>query len=204
MKLYDGSTLIYDRGADYGEYQINDDGELIRLSNGVDDGSADSVNWRYLICEEYDLSHYVPTLGSDSNEQHIEDAAWGNNNNLIGTVTRIGGGLYNSNRSGTGDSGTVPINPPKIWPYINKHKIDTGINWFLPSKDELNIIYENRNYISNLNLEAGSSSLFNNSDYASSSEKNSYDIYIQYFSSGESSDFSKNTTLGNIRLLRRI
>lgn len=205
MKLYDNSTLIYDRGEEYGEYQINDDGELIRVSSGTDDGSADSANWRYLICEEYDLAHYVPTLSSESiPEQHIEDAAWGNYNNLIGTVTRIGGGLYNSNRSGTGDIDPVPLVTPNIWSYINKHKIDTGINWFLPSKDELNIIYENRNYINNLNFETGSSSLSNDSNYASSSEENSYDIYIMYFSSGEFSTFTKRTMIDNLRLLRRI
>ena len=46
MTLPDGSVLFYDRGEEYGDYEIGDDGYQVRLSSGTDDGSAESANWR--------------------------------------------------------------------------------------------------------------------------------------------------------------
>lgn len=56
MKLPDGSILFYDRGSSYGDYKINDSGYPKRIDGAVDDGTATSTNWRYLICDQHDTS----------------------------------------------------------------------------------------------------------------------------------------------------
>ena len=56
MQLSDGSVLFYDRGEQYGEYLLVD-GEIERQSEGVDDGTYNSQNWRYLICDQHDLDN---------------------------------------------------------------------------------------------------------------------------------------------------
>lgn len=60
MALPDGSVLFYDRGASYGEYHIDDIGYPVRNDGAVDDGSAGSLNWRYLICDSANLSERRP------------------------------------------------------------------------------------------------------------------------------------------------
>ena len=57
MVLPDNSILFYDRGEQYGSYSIGEDGYPVRLSSGEDDGSAESTYWRYLICDQDDLSN---------------------------------------------------------------------------------------------------------------------------------------------------
>lgn len=48
--LSDGSVIVYDRGEQYGEYNLTD-GVLTRISEGEDSESYDDINWRYLIAD---------------------------------------------------------------------------------------------------------------------------------------------------------
>lgn len=52
--LSDGSILFYDRGSNYGNY-LNAGEDIVRISDGDDDGTYNSQNWRYLICDARDL-----------------------------------------------------------------------------------------------------------------------------------------------------
>ena len=132
MALPDGSVLFYDRGARYGEYCIGEDGYPVRLSSGEDDGSAESAYWRYLICDK----------------SMIGRAAWGpyntNENMPSAEYEGVGYGLPNTDSmiDKYGEGSYYP------WPLIkNKRDSANGIKWFLPSKEELVIVAQNKNII---------------------------------------------------------
>lgn len=183
MQLPDGSILFYDRGEQYGEYLLVD-GEVKRQSEGVDDGTYNNQNWRYLICDSANLSEMKP-WGPHTDEGmtnvKYEDFGYGlpNTNTLL---SRYGG------------------NSSYIWQLVQNKRSNTGgKNWFVPSKDELNIIYQNKNTIVN----AGGGSFPTDYFYWSSSEGSSDDAWIQYFSSGSLYEYDKAFNR-YCRLLRRI
>lgn len=196
MSLPDGSVLFYDRGDDYGEYCIGEDGYPVRLTSGVDDGSAESANWRYFIAEEYDLPHYDSDVGDTTLNESYTGKSWGVYGTELGwTSTDIGTGLTNTNKL----IETYPSETDYIWYYINKHRTETGKQWFLPSKDELNILHENKDTIGNLSKDS------TYAHYWSSSEYSSAYSWCQYFLSGyQDNTISKNYTSYRVRLIRRI
>lgn len=66
-------------------------------------------------------------------------------------------------------------------------------DWYLPSKDELNLIYQNRNSIGGFSTTAG---------YWSSSEADVNDAWSQNFSNGTQISFNKNNTSNATRAVR--
>lgn len=119
MVLGDGSFVFYDRGPVYGDYFLDVDGRTIRrLSDGADDGSADSRNWRFLIFDKSDLD--------------IEKkwGPYGVNEGLTGFD--VGYGLPNTNKmiAKYGD------NDDYIWKFVKQRRDETGYDWFIPSKSE--------------------------------------------------------------------
>lgn len=196
MTLPDNSVLFYDRGSTYGEYSVSvgEDEYPVRLSSGVDDGSTTSAYWRYMIAEEYDLPHYDSDVGTTTINASYRGKMWGVYGTEVGgTSTSIGTGLANTNKL----IETYPSETDYIWYYINKHRTETGKQWFLPSKDELNILYENKDTIGNFST---STSYY----YWSSSEYSSYFSWTQYFSSGNQYNTIKDNTDRRVRLIRRI
>lgn len=194
--LSDGSVVFYDRGEEYGVYQIVD-GDIVRLSDGVDDGSATSTNWRYLIVEEYDLPHYDSDVGPTTMNASYSGKDWGKASK-VGTSTGIGTGLANTNYL----IETYLSDTNYIWYYINKHRAETGNQWFLPSKDELKLIADNKNIVKNLSTAA------HYSRYWSSSEKDASNAWEYYFNGKYFGTLSKTGTSGGleprVRLIRRI
>ena len=181
MALPDGSVLFYDRGTSYGEYKINDSGYPERIDGAVDDGSAESQNWRYLICDQDDL-------GNSFNE-------WGPRNTSEGlTGTSVGYGLPNTKAM----VAKYPNNNDYWWKLIKEKRDSTSLDWFMPSKDELNILYDNMSVIPSLGGVA-----LNDLTYWSSSEDGSGGAWWQYFSNGNQSGATKLAS-GLCRLLRRI
>lgn len=189
MALPDGSVLFYDRGTSYGEYKINDSGYPERVDGAVDDGSAESQNWRYLICDQADLEGKEEVGPSGTKEK------WGPHGTREGlTDTAIGVGLPNTDvmfpRYAHIDS--------YWWKLINEKRDSTGLDWFMPSKDELDMLYDNRDVIS---LEGGVA--LRQSSYWSSSEYDSASAWYQSLSTGTQKYNYKNT-MCYCRLLRRI
>lgn len=186
MALPDGSVLFYDRGASYGEYHIDDTGYPVRDDDAIDDETAESQNWRYFICDLANLS---------------ERKQWGPYNISEGmTDTKyedIGYGLPNTE--------TMLLkyrdNITYLWNLIQARRDATGgKKWFLPSKDELNIVYQNKDIIT----QNGGGSFPTDYSYWSSSE--GYVIlvsWLQNFSDGSQNVDSKGVTR-YCRLLRRI
>ena len=180
MALPDGSVLFYDRGEKYGEYHIGEDGYPMRNDRATDAGTAESENWRFLICDKEELGVFE----------------WGERGLDTGTMnTNIGAGLQNTNQLIEIESYYTQF----PWMRIKEKRSESGLCWFIPSKDELYMLYENKDII----LTQGGISL-QSSVYWSSSECSDYDsAWAQDFKTGEEgSDYKDAMYL--CRLIRRI
>ena len=184
MSLPDGSKPVYDRGSQYGEYCIGSDGYPKRLTSGDD--------WRYIICEEYDLNHYETGLGTGGVEEAYSGKQWG----IYGqrdsdTADVIGTGKDNTDYLiGRYNSDTY------LWYYVNQHRTNTSKDWCVPSKDELNVLYENLTQIGNFSTSTPY--------YWSSSEYSSSNAWRQYFSDGAQNGTLKNSTNYRVRCIRYV
>ena len=182
MALPDGSVLFYDRGSEYGEYHIGDDGYPIRNDGATDAGSADSMNWRYLICDNSDLDNGgTRQWGPYDVEEDV-----GND--------EIGFGLPNTNAMIV----KYANNNTYWWKFIKEKRDSTGFDWFIASKDELLILYHYKDYI----LSLGGVSL-QSAWYWSSSDHGKKDSWCVYFLDGDNTFTDKNNTYC-CRLIRRI
>lgn len=187
MQLPDGSILFYDRGNEYGEYELDINNGLKRLDGAVDDGSAGSLNWRYLICDQHDLDNGTLEWGPYGTDEGMTDAKYED----------MGYGLPNTNAM----LAKYATNTSYWWRLIKEKRDNTGLNWFMPSKDELDMMYDNRNIITS----EGGDAFKTDIHYWSSSEYVSYYAWNQDFSNGNQygNSYSKNTKY-HCRLLRRI
>lgn len=182
MQLPDGSILLYDRGDEYGKYITNFNGYPKRLDGAVDDGSAESTYWRYLICSQKDLStSYTHQWGPDTSE---------------GLTNRtIGAGLPNTNAM----IAKYDDNTLYWWRFIKDKREDAGLDWFMPSDMELQMMYDNRTVITG----QGGDAFRTDNNYWSSSETSSSGAWSHEFSTNSRSNSSK-TRSCYCRLLRRI
>lgn len=73
-------------------------------------------------------------------------------------------------------------------------------DWYLPSKDELNALYENREKV-NATSTANNGTVLEGTEYWSSSHLNSNTVWIQHFSAGNQSGASEDK-LYNVRAIR--
>ena len=185
MQLPDGSILFYDRSASYGEYRINYSGYPERIDGAVDDGSAESQNWRYLICDQHDLDNGVFQWGPYGTDEGMTNSKY----------TNIGYGLPNTNAM----LAKYATNTSYCWKLIKEKKDSTGLDWFMPSKDELDIVYDNRTVITG----QGGDAFKTDTVYWSSSEYHRNTIWTQRFSNGYQGANGKDYSY-HCRLLRRI
>ena len=133
--------------------------------------------------KNHDLSYYC--VGSDcvdsSDYEHSPGTygyEWGGYGTETGARgTAVGTGLNNTNQ-------LISKNLPPdtsgwwvVWDKVEEFRQSHSDKWFVPSKDELNLVYENRLNLSNLGLNTGYY-------YWSSSEISSNIAWIQYFDSG--------------------
>ena len=184
MQLPDGSILFYDRGSAYGEYSAVGS-DIVRISDGVDDGSAESTYWRYLICDQHDLDNGTFQWGPYGTNEGMTDAKYED----------MGYGLPNTNAM----IAKYATNTSYWWRLIKEKRDNTGLDWFMPSKDELDMVYDNRTVITGQGGDAFKTDTY----YWSSSEYASYNAWLQSFSYGDQYGYSKNSS-NLCRLLRRI
>lgn len=122
--LSDGSVVIYDRGSSYGDYNLTD-GVLMRLSEGADDESASSNNWRFIIADSADMAGNNGGIG--------ENKAFCPSGSLSQPVhTGMGSGLMNTSwfieQYGTDES--------YIWYQVQQKRTATNLNWFVPGYND--------------------------------------------------------------------
>ena len=177
-----GTQLVNLTEVQNGEYKINDSGYPERTDGAVDDGSAESQNWRYLICDQADLDNGKKPWG-------YRDTSEG----LDGTV--IGVGLPNTEAmiAKYGDDDT------RWWKLIKEKRDSTSFNWFMPSKDELDMMYDDKTVITS----QGGDVFSTDAAYWSSSEYNSDSVSGEWFDTGGQHNFNKADS-GHCRLIRRV
>lgn len=114
-ELNDG-IVVYDRGESYGDYSIHN-GELIRLSKGIDTGEYNNKNWRFLVAGKNDLAN----------------SYWGLVNPYqLGANVTMGYGPSNTMRF----LNAFSANTQTIWNQIYEYRKENGDKWFLPSQYE--------------------------------------------------------------------
>ena len=129
---------------------------------------------QYILCEKHDLNYYEPDLGTGGVEEHYSGKPWGFYTTSTGiTDTAIGTGKNNTDQLISKNNNSTDT----LWYYVNQHRTKTGKSWHVPSKDELNILYENKTTIGNFTT-------ITNSWYWSSSEYSSLFAWRQNFYSG--------------------
>ena len=183
MALPDGSVLFYDRGSQYGEYYIGDDGYPVRLTAGADDSSATSNNWRYLICDQAGLDSLRKQWGPRGTDEGL-------------TGTAIGYGLPNTETM----IAKYADNDTYWWKLIKGKRDSTSFKWFMPSLGELGIMYDNMAVIT----DRGGDAFQTDTAYWSSSEGSSDTACYQYFSNGGQGSGRNKDNQYRCRLIRRI
>lgn len=146
---------------------------------------------QYILCEKHDLNYYEPDLETGGTDQSYSGKQWGvfDQDDSGANGTAIGTGKANTDYLiGKYNDATY------LWYYVNQHRNTTHKPWSVPSKDELNVLYENLTQIGNFST---STSPW----YWSSSEYSSYDAWCQYFSSGVQDINTKDITYSRVRLV---
>lgn len=149
--------------------------------------------------KNHDLSYYAK--GSDYVDSSDYDQApgtfgyeWGGYGTKIGiTAFEIGTGITNTNA-------LIEMNlQPNtsgwwvVWDKVQDFRQSHSDKWFVPSLDELNLVYENRSSLSNLSLNT-------NVWYWSSSECSAADAWLLYFNIGQQYFNYKDTRSTRVRL----
>ena len=123
--LPDNTTIFYDRGTSYGDYELRNN-QIVRLTSGEDDQTVTSQNWRFLI--GYPNDDWVKEVGGTTGV-----LPWGPEEDTTGlTDTSIGAGLPNTNK-------LIELygnNNSYIWFYVKKFRELTNKNWFAFSVGE--------------------------------------------------------------------
>tara|TARA_B100000989_G_scaffold264510_1_gene216944 strand:- start:469 stop:1530 length:1062 start_codon:yes stop_codon:yes gene_type:complete len=181
------------RGANVGEILFWDGNDWVGLATPANGASLTFCNGTPYWGECYEIGGLGPAGGYvfyvDGNGGGLEafpddifSTTWGCSNTLLGnTGTNIGDGLLNTNN--------IAANCP-IYNYALNclmYSVNGFSDWYMPSKDELNLIY------TNLHSTAISGSTFQGY-YISSSEYSSTKAWIQSFINGSQYGFSKTGT----------
>ena len=192
MILPDGSVLFYDRGEQYGKYHIDEDGYPVREDGLVDDETAQSQNWRYLI-----IANDGPKRGTYNN--------WMVNTRLDNKGTAIGTGLSNTAIMIEGhENDDLDMDNPSMWSVTAYTSLcwikrrETGLNWFFPSIDEIKEIYPLKDFI-NENTENYLGGYY----HTSSSIKYEYS-WVFNFDSGVAGDYMVDGLMARFLYIRRI
>lgn len=144
---------------------------------------------QYILCEKHDLNYYEPDLGTGGVNEDYTGKPWGFYGTYTGVKdTAIGTGKDNTDQLITQNNN----NSDTIWYYVNQHRSDTGKQWHVPSKDELNVLYENLTQIGNFSTST-------RPWYWSSSEDTSLYAWNQDFYDGDQISPPKNTTVRRVR-----
>lgn len=145
--------------------------------------------------KNHDLSYYVN--GSDWVDSSDYDTSpgtygyeWGGYGTETGIQdTAVGTGLSNTNQLISKNLQPDTSGWYVVWDKVNEFRQSHSDKWFVPSQDELNLVYENRSSLNNLSLNV-------NHFYWSSSEYSSgtackRTALCQYFGSGYQDFYSK-------------
>lgn len=158
---------------------------IAALKDGTWVSDTGTEGTQYIAVDKnHDLSYYVK--GSDYVDSNNFTQSpgtfgyeWGGYYNVTTGIadTAIGTGLNNTNQLISENLQPDTSGWWVVWDKVEEFKQGHSDKWFVPSKDELNLVYENRANLVNLSLTAQPS-------YWSSSEISSERAWIHSFTSG--------------------
>ena len=176
--------IIYDNGseAEWGRYLcVDKNHDLIWYFAGTD----------------YEDESETSSVINNANKYSYEWGGYGTSTEI--TDTAVGSGLTNTNSLIGMNLQPYTDGWHVVWDKVNEFRSGRSDKWFVPSKDELNLIYTNRDSLSGLTT-------INNSNlkpfYWSSSESNAYFAWSQFFDNGTQYGDIKNRKFFRVRLCR--
>ena len=148
-------------------------------------GTADTDHPLF-VDKKHDLSYYVN--GSDwvNSEDYTTSPGkygyeWGGYNTKTGvTATAVGSGLSNTNSLIAKNLQPRTSGWYVVWDKIKEFRQSHSDKWFLPSKDELNLIYKARNNLSNLSTSSTEPMYWASSEYSGQ-----YVCYQTFYNGGQ-------------------
>ena len=183
-------------------YSVGDTVTLDGIESLIVYDAGSEQSWGRYLCvdKNHDLVYYFKGNDYVDDNDYTNNKwgyEWGGNGITTNvTATAIGAGLSNTNS-------LIPMNLEAyhegwevVWDKIDKFRTQLNSDkWFLPSKDELDLIYDNRGSLSNLSLST-------KPYYWSSSEYNSDSAWFQLFGNGVQAGNGKDTHFLRSRLCR--
>lgn len=184
--------------ANVGDTVIIDNIECLVI---YDAGSAQSWGRYILVDKNHDLSFYVN--GSDWVDSSYYEYSpgtfgyeWGGYNTETGiTNIAVGTGLSNTNALIGMSLSPLASGWRVVWDKVQDFRSSYSNSWFVPSKDELNLVYQQKANLTNIST---SGSYY----YWSSSESSFARVWRQSFNSGTQLTNNKNNRDTHVRLCR--
>lgn len=183
MALHVGDTITLDEIEVYVLAAKDEDGTW-NSTSGAEGAEYIGVDKNHDLSYYFAGSDYVDEAESSSiiNADNKYGYEWGGYGTKTGiTATDIGKGLSNTNSLIEMNLQPDTSGWYVVWDKIKEFRETRSSLWFLPSKDELNLIYEARNNLSGLTTINNSNK---NPYYWSSSERSSYAACYQFFFNG--------------------
>ena len=156
------------------------------------DAGSEQEWGRYILCEKNDLHYYTPGLGSGDVNGDYSGKQWGDfpHDDSVTINNSIGAGKAN-----TDYLISYYTSSDYLWYYVKQHRDQTGVDWHVPSLEELSLLYDNREMIGNFST----SSPNNYNYYWSSSSIGDDDAYYVLFSTGMQNLSVKDTVNTRVR-----
>lgn len=151
---------------------------------------VDETGHHGLVCAKVDQGFYAWNAGTFGTTQAKGDGIYSGKANTTTIITAL---------IAIGDNGNDYAARVCNELQITEGGINYG-DWYLPSSEELNLMYQNKAIIDATAVANGGSN-FANAYYWSSTESSSNNAFDQAFSTGSQGDFTKNA-LSNVRAIR--
>jgi Protein of unknown function (DUF1566) len=188
--------MQYWNGTQWVSVPAGSNGQVLTFNNGVPTWGENFTTLPLTIGQSYgggilfyiDITNNLGLISSTSDQS--TGTQWGCTGTYIGTSTAIGTGHANTTAIVNGCTTTG------IAAQICNDLVLNGYtDWFLPSKDELNQMYQQRTLIGGFNTSAA---------YWSSSENNSNDAWETYFGTGNQDPENKSYVTYHVRAIRAV
>ena len=146
--------------------------------------------------KNHDLSYYISGDDYVNQKLPIDSAKYGYEWGGIGSWNSgcqsdlVGTGIVNTDNAISYDFSSETEGWPVLWEKLSEFRQSHSDKWFVPSKDELNLIYENRASLSNLSTRPN--------EFSVNQGVTTITIYSAYWSSTESDvNYAKTRNMGS-------
>lgn len=163
------------------------------------------LSYRLFVDKNHDLSYYI--VGSDmvnSNEYDHSPGTFGYEwggymTETRVTATAIGTGLTNTNTLISKNLQSYTTGWWVVWDKVKEFRTKYSDSWYVPSKDELNLIYQQKDNLANLST-SNATTYWSCSEYSSAAATPGSSTWTQRMINGSRSGSSKSNHIIRVRL----